>query len=77
MKGNWMCVPPTEIMMRMRTVCGRLLPKVDTPADPMFTEGSEITVMTYYSSRLSGRTGFAKPVGGDESTGNKGLLSEN
>ena len=61
----------------MRTVCGRLLPKVDTPEDPMFTKDTDITVMTYYSSRLSGRTAFATPVGGDPSTGNKGMLSEN
>ena len=70
MKGSWICMPPTEIMTRMRTVCGRLLPKVDTPEDPMFVPGSEVTVMTYYSSRLSGRTSFPKPLGGEPSTGN-------
>ena len=77
MKGSWICAPPTEIMTRMRTVCGRLLPKVDTPEDPMFVEGSEVTVMTYFSSRLSGRTSFPRPVGGEPSTGNQGMLSEN
>ena len=70
MKGNWICAPPTEILLRVRTVCGRLLPKEGTPEDPLFVKGSDVTVMTYYSSRLTGRTGFATPVGGNESTGN-------
>ena len=77
MKGSWICAPPTEIMSRMRTVCGRLLPKVDTPEDPLFVQGSDISVMTYYSSRLSGRTSYPKPFGGEQSTGNQGMLTEN
>ena len=66
MQGNWICSPPMEIMMRMRTTCARLLPNDQTILDPMFTVDQEVTVMTYYSSRLSGRVQSPEAVNGNE-----------
>lgn len=55
MFGNWICSPPMEYFMRMHTTCARLLPREPTIEDPMFVKDQEVTVMTYFSSRLSGR----------------------
>ena len=55
MFGNWLCLPPMEYFMRMHTTCARLLPNEQTIEDPMYEIDQEVTVMTYFSSRLSGR----------------------
>ena len=65
MFGNWICSPPMELAMRMRTTCARLLPREQTIEDPKFSVDQEVTVMTYYSSRLSGRTQAPKDVNGN------------
>ena len=50
----------------MRTTCARLVPKDDSLEDPAYVTGADITVMTYYSSRHSGRTNSPSPVNGSD-----------
>ena len=66
MFGNWICAPPMEIMMRMRTTCTRLLPREQTIEDPIYAIADQVNVMTYFSSRLSGRTVAPQNVNGNE-----------
>lgn len=66
MFGNWICTPPAESFRRMRTTCARLVPKDDSLEDPAYISGADITVMTYYSSRHSGRTHSPSPVNGSD-----------
>uniref|UniRef100_A0A7S3MLF2 Uncharacterized protein n=1 Tax=Favella ehrenbergii TaxID=182087 RepID=A0A7S3MLF2_9SPIT len=56
MKGSWMCQEPMELLGRVRAVCTRFAPKTYTPQDPTFSADSDITVMTYLSSRFDERT---------------------
>ena len=65
MFGNWICSPPMEYFMRMHTTCARLLPINQTIEDPMFETDSEVNVMTYFSSRLSGRVEMPKDFNGN------------
>jgi hypothetical protein len=55
MFGHWVCAEPHEFNYRMRTTCARLVPKVNTPEDPTYSTGDEITAMTYFTSRATGR----------------------
>ena len=72
MFGNWICAAPMELMGRMRTTCTRLLPRDQTIEDPMFVTGGNVNVMTYFSSRLSGRIQAPQNV-----NGNMGLMMQN
>ena len=72
MFGNWICSPPMEYFLRMHTTCARLLPKEEKVEDPMYQPDSEVSVMTYFSSRLSGRVSMPEAV-----NGNKGFYSHN
>ena len=62
MFGNWICAAPMEFMGKMRTTCGRLIPKNDTPEDPRFDLNQEVQVSTYYTSRFTGRVPPAEKV---------------
>ena len=50
----------------MRTTCARFLPKEDSVEDPMYLTTEEVTVMTYLSSRLTGRISEPKAFNGNE-----------
>ena len=59
-----------ELAGRMRTTCARFLPKDNTPEDPVYKVDEHVTIMTYLSSRTTGRTENRQAV-----NGNKGLMS--
>ena len=56
----------------MRTTCARFLPKDESNEDPMYLTDEEITVMTYLSSRLTGRITEPKAF-----NGNEGVIAQN
>ena len=68
MNGQWLCTPPMEILGMMHSTCARFLPKDDSPEDPVYLTTEEVTVMTYLSSRLTGRITEPEPFNGNEGT---------
>ena len=66
MFGNWLCATPFMINKKMRATCARLVPKEDKIEDPTYNIGDEITVMTYFSSRHSGRIQSPEPLNGND-----------
>jgi len=58
MKGQWMCEDPVKILGRMRVSCARFTPKTFEVEDPSFEPNSDVTVMTYLTSRQTGRIAF-------------------
>ena len=66
MKGQWMCMTPTEFLGRMRVSCARFTPKSFSVEDPAFSTAEQVTVMTYLTSRLSGRVQAPQPTNGNQ-----------
>jgi len=53
-----MCEDPVKILGRMRVSCARFTPKTFEVEDPSFEPNSDVTVMTYLTSRQTGRIAF-------------------
>ena len=71
MFGSWLCAAPMEFDMRMMTSCVRLLPREDSQADPSYQGGESVTVVTYLTSRMTGRITEAQAI-----NDNPGMLGE-
>lgn len=79
MFGEWVCAEPYEVRNRWIAACGRLLPKVYTTFDPSYQADEEVTLVTYLTSRGTGRIVEPAAVSGNASffQENRGFASYN
>ena len=52
MKGSWMCSETQTVLHKTSAMCIRFIPKTNTIEDPLIDADSDITLMTYLSSRF-------------------------
>jgi len=66
MRGQWMCreLSDLELVGYINALCARFIPRAFTIEDPMIDANTDITLMTYLSSRFDD-DGTERPVGED------------
>ena len=72
MFGSWQCTEPIEVLGRVGATCGRILPKDANLEDTTYKADQEITIMTYLTSKQTGRVSGPEYV-----NGNLGLITQN
>ena len=67
MQGQWMCreLSDLELVGYMNALCARFIPKGFSIEDPMIDADTDITLMTYLSSRFDD-DGTERPVGSED-----------